>query len=285
VLSAEGRKFAGGVLVDRRVYVFPYGARHIHELNLDDGGFRPVGPEVPMPPDGGGPRYVGGVVDKHGDVWSVSEDALPVIRLDRHNLAPDGGMSVLISTSLGGYWGMVRLPDDRLLAFPKEFPNDARLSRRALVIDPDATTGMLSDVGDFVASNGFQGASLTASGQACAGMAWLGTPTCVSTSLLATGLSVGGSTSTFGFNATGPDGLVWFAPDHSLTIRRVGPPQTLLDSFVSGVAVGRYTWLGLVATPNGFVAIPGEPPHRFGFLETTETRRLHVLLSPYFNKL
>lgn len=288
-LAGTARKFAGGVLVGDRVFVFPYKARFIHELDLRDGGFRAVGPELGQA-DGGAPHYVGGVVDAFGDVWTVSEANLPILRLGLSQPLADGGLAAVVYTgaSVGGFWGAVRLPDDRILTFPKEFANNAALTRRIFVIDP-STGNPLSTVANFAADAGLQGASLLASGVACATPAGLDAfPVCVSGSggtLSATSINPE-TISSFGFNATGGDGRVWAAPDVLATLVNLDEVGVVARTPTPPLspAPSRYAWLGLVATPQGLVAIPGEAPE-FLRIEVSESRPLRSLLSPYFNKL
>jgi hypothetical protein len=278
ILAGDLRKFAGGVLVGRRVYVFPYEARRVHELNLDDGGFHAIGPRLAAP-DGGWPRYVGGVVDQFGKVWTVSEEALPLLRFDLASAQPDGGVDTTAFTVGGGYWGMVRRPDDQLLAFPKELEGR---SNQILRINP-STTLMPAVVPGFTASAGLQGASLLSDGTVCATPAGLdSSPVCVDSSFGVT--SDGGVHRSFGFNATGPDGLVWTAPDDLAEVLRISPQGISTTTLMVG-SFSRYSHLGLVATPLGMVGIPGEPPHRFLLLPLSEKRPMRALLSPYFNKL
>jgi hypothetical protein len=282
-----------------RVYIFPYHEQALLEFNPEDGGFEEVASSITSS-DGGPPLYVGGVVDEFGTVWSVSEhpDGLPMLRynpatrqLTKHT--PRGGAS-------GGWWGMARLPDDRLLAFPKEFwANPSTLSPNIIAvslpfpgpqgIDFDVVEGFDLRDGGFA----LQGGSLTREGSVCA------TPAADEARVVCVDISALGSLQAmvsvgpvngYGFNASYSDGRVWTTPDVNNLLARIASDGGVTTTTVVG---GRYGYLGLVATPQGLVAIPGAPGTGFLLIQpgspvspgVYDSRPLPVLLSPYFNKL
>lgn len=296
------RLYAGGVLhPNGMVYVFPYHERSLLELNPFDGGARNVGRNLELS-DGGYPHYVGGVVDRYGFVWSASElsaTSVPMVRFD-----PRTGDSELftmpddISSGWGGWWGMARLPDDTLLAFPKEYANGkgSALSPHIIAIEPGATMleVAFTEVAGFdLADAGFalQGGSLTFEGAACA------TPAgsearyvCVTSNGGSHSATIHDGPSTlWGFNGTFSDGRVWTTPDDDAAMVRVDANGQTDKRTVNNAV--RYGYLGLVASPQGMVLVPGSPSVRQflvvkpGALPTGDTRPMSVLLSPYFNKL
>lgn len=292
------RKYAGGVLAPNgKVFVFPYLERRVLELTVEDGGVREVGVEL-GPPDGGFAYYVGGVLDAHGFVWTASEshDALPIYRFQA-----DAPANVAIFpapsgvSGWGGWWGMVRLPDDRLLLLPKEY--NPALSPAPVLVTPGPAVG---DAG-FALVDGFsltdggfalQNGSLTPDGVVCATPAGLvaavlclrpGDAGTLVPTVHATGPNA------FGFNAAFGDGRVWTTPDSSSLMARIAS-----DGGVSTVTATstRYGYLGLVATPQGLVGIPSGAGTGFMLIQpgsaqngVYDARPLPVLLSPYFNKL
>ncbi len=305
-LLADGtwrRFYAGGVLhPNGKVYVFPYHAFSVIEIDLTDGSRREVGPTLKLS-DGGFPRYVGGVVDRFGFIWTVSESSdepMPVLRFD-----PDAGTSSLFHVPTGrddwgGWWGMARLPDDRLLAFPKEASITKHLSPYILAIEPQAplTDAFFSNVADFNISTrdgGFsmQGGSLTRSGSVC------GAPAGIETRLVCVNDDTGPlratmvqtTIDTWGFSGTFSDGVVWTAPDVGSIMARID--ESGVRSSVTTVASVRYGYLGVVATPQGLVLIPGvRGSEKFVIVKpgdpingVWDQRPMPVLLSPYFNKL
>ncbi|PZR07388.1 MAG: hypothetical protein DI536_27425 [Archangium gephyra] len=297
------RSYAGGVLhPNGLVYVFPYQARAILEVNPADGGWREVGRNL-LRADGGAPHYVGGVVDAYGTVWSASESSEESVSIVRYD--PQSQSSALFGPSnvskprWGGWWGMARLPDDSLLAFPKEYGNGpSYLSPYILSIKPAAALddAQFSEVGGFDLGKpdaGFavQGGSLTYEGAVCA------TPAAMDSRFVCIVSNGSGTTATlhegpvsyWGFNGTFSDGRVWTAPDSASQMVSInGNGQAAVRSIN---ATNRYGFLGLVATPQGMVLIPGSPTQRDfmlvrpGGLQGNDTRPMPVLLSPYFNKL
>lgn len=295
--TSASRKYLGGVLAPNgRVYVFPYEAHRILELTWQDGGLREVGPAL-VSADGGAPLYAGGVVDLDGELWSVSErhDAeMPVIRFspDTEQVVPT---ALVRPSGWGGWFGVSRLPSGELLAFPKETFASPALSSAVLRIRPRQTrlNNRYVEVAGFDARDAgvtFQGAALTHDGLACAPAAGPD----------ARYLCVGGGDATlftgpiarYGPPATFGDGRVWTSPDDdALPALAADGGSTRYDIVTPGGST-RYSYLGLVATPHGLVAISGGPQSG-GFLHlvpkldggTVENRPLPVLLSPYFNKL
>lgn len=298
------RFYAGGVLhPNGKVYVFPYHAFSMLELDVRDGGQREVGPTLALD-DGGFPKYVGGVVDAFGFIWTASEASeqqMPVLRFD-----PSTGASSLFylptgRDDWGGWWGMARLPDDRLLAFPKERDiAKHELSPFILAIAPESSLADagFSNVENFDitdADSGFpmQGGSLTRTGHVC------GTAAGIETRVVCIASDAGVLRATmhqttidrWGFNGTFSDGLVWTTPDSSSRMARIDGDG--LNSSAAVSSSGRYGFLGLVATPQGMVLIPGAPDSNqfvivqpgVSFNGIYDKRPLPVLLSPYFNKL
>lgn len=303
-LLGSERKYAGGVLgPNGKVYVFPYAAHTLLELTPEDGGVREVGPTLSSS-DGGGPLYVGGVVDAFGTLWSASEhpDGLPLLRFDplTNQTAFYLGAGGAGAGKWGGWWGMARLPDDRLLAFPKEyFANPDVLSPFMVVISPseeldDAGTRQLREFD--LRDGGFplQGGSLTRDGQVCA------TPAGLESRVVCVKLAPAGGLQTatfsgppgltgYGFNSSFGDGRVWTTPDLNDQAARIASDGGITTLFVQA---GRYGYLGQVATPQGLVAIPGAPglpflliQPRAMLVDEVESRPMPVLLSPWFNKL
>ncbi len=299
LVPGTARKYAGGVLArNGRVYVLPYQAHAVLELTPEDGGLREVGPQL-FSFDGGAPQYVGGVLDSFGTVWSASEspDGLPLLRFD-----PVSGVMTFHSFKSGpwgGFWGLARLPDDRLITFPKEYAsNPSVLAPTPFVISPEealADAG-LEAVGAFDMTDGgfpLQGGSLTFEGQVCATPAGLearvvcfGTPFFgfINASVF-TGPVMG-----YGFNASFGDGRVWTSPDLNNLLARIAGDGGITTTTVQA---GRYGYLGMVATPQGVVGIPGAPGTGFLLIQPGtalapgiyDSRPLPVLLSPFFNKL
>jgi hypothetical protein len=191
---------------------------------------------------------------------------------------------------------MARLPDDRLLAFPKEyFANPAVLSPSVLLITPgDYDAGFDLVPGFDMADAGFalQGGTLTRQGSVCSTSAGLTSRLnfvrLTDAGLVASGVDV--AAAAFGFAATSSDGLVMTTPDFSNEVALISDTGVVTLRPISGQ---RYGYLGLVATPQGMVAIPGSPPANFLLMQpgtpldggSFDRRPLPVLLSPWFNKL
>jgi hypothetical protein len=295
LLDDSPQKFAGGVLTrEHHVLLFPYRAHAVLELQLEgtDIGYRTISPALASK-DGGAPMYVGGVVDAFGTVWSASEspDGLPLVRYH----PTDGRMALLRADAgaWGGFWGLTRLKDDRLVAFPKQYPDAPTvLSSRILVITPRPTLNQA----DFEFMAGFdlsqgdhplRGGALTSSGDVCAFEAGLeGDVACLSSDAASVKVRHGTEPGA-GFCATFGDGFVWAAPDHGKMQRLSADDHAAFD--LPGVPLGtqgRFWYQGLVATPQGLVSIPAKPGA--GFLVVVpapEVRPMSVLLSPWFNKL
>lgn len=296
------RSYAGGVLhPNGMVYVFPYQAHTMLELNPLDGGIRPVGPVLALS-DGGYPNFVGGVVDAYGTVWTVSEsssESVSMLRFDPTNgNATRFAAPMMSKPRWGGWWGMARMPDDTLLAFPKEyFNNPDSLSPYIVNITPGPE---LEDAG-FTEVSGFdlvdgglgfpmQGGSLTHDGAVCGTAA--GTETrfvCVTGGTTKVATTYPGPVNVWGFSGTFSDGRVWTTPDSASRMVRLESNGNA--SLRSVTNTNRYSFLGLVATPQGMVLIPGASTQREfvlvkpGGQNTPDTRPMPVLLSPYFNKL
>ncbi|MGV3620461.1 MAG: hypothetical protein ACO1OB_06575 [Archangium sp.] len=296
------RSYAGGVLhPNGMVYVFPYHAYSLLELNPRDGGIRPVGPVLARS-DGGFPNYVGGVVDAYGTVWSVSEssaESVPVLRFD-----PTSGTAVRFTAAgvskprWGGWWGMARMPDDTLVAFPKEYFNGPQyLSRTILTVTPgpeleDAGFGEVAgfDLSEMDGGFPMQGGSLTFEGSVCGTAAGIETRyVCVSGTSTKTATMFPGPVDVWGFNGTFSDGNVWITPDSASRMLRIDGTGDVGELMVTNTE--RYSFLGMVATPQGMVLIPGAATQRRfvlvkpGGQDLADTRPMPVLLSPYFNKL
>lgn len=301
------RFYAGGVLhPNGKVYVFPYHAHRILEVDVAAGTMNPVGPHLSLM-DGGFPNYVGGVVDRFGYVWTVSEastESMPPVRFDPQSgaaaqfVAPPGFLH------WGGWWGMARLPDDTLLAFPKEFfsASKAPLSPHILTVTaaPDLNSASFDVVKGFDVSDpgtGFpvQGGSLSWHGAVC------GTAAASETRFVCVTSNAAGRQATmhpgpslasaWGFNGTFGDGRVWVTPDADSRMPRMDGNGGF--SVIQVTTPGRYAYLGLVATPQGMVLIPGVPGSQFAIVQpgaatvggVYDQRPMSVLLSPYFNKL
>lgn len=295
--SSPLRKYAGAVLAPNGlVYAFPYQARQLLEIDPLSGLMNPVGPQLSSS-DGGDPLYVGGVVDAFGRVWTVSEahEAMPILRFD----PGDGGLTrfnPVGSAPWGGWWGMARLPDDRLLTFPKEyFADPTVLSPSVMVITPHPGAADFEQVAGFDmadAGSGLQGGSLTRAGSVCS------TPAGLTSKLVFVRLESGALAASdvdtvvtgFGFAATDSDGFVMTTPDLNDEVAVISSDGGVTLRRISGQ---RYGYLGLIATPQGMVGIPGGPPAGFLLLQpgtaldggVFDRRPMPVLLSPWFNKL
>ena len=288
--SGVDRKWAGGVLTSSGiVFAFPYEEGRMLRIDPADASVERWGPDLQRP-DGGPPHYVGGVIDKFGFIWSVSEnelEAYPVIRVD----PSDGGVATFIQKGRwSGWWGMSRLPDDRLVAFPKEFttngsPYILEISPGPTITDATLTLRTTFDASDSGMS--LQGGAMTRSGvlvvapSSLQGQALLYDPRDGGTQLFPIpGIGVG-------FLGTHGDGYVYSSPDHQMQALRLSSDagvQLLTSPF--GADGDRYGWLGMVATPVGLVGIPGNRASVLVFQAgTPEQRPIDVLLSPWFNKL
>jgi hypothetical protein len=241
--------------------------------------------------------YTGGVVDAEGTIWGVSErpDAImSVIRFWPLTEQVDKFAHALPS-GWGGWFGLTRLPNDDLLAFPKETFSSPALSSAVLRIRPRQTHPSMrfTEVSGFDARDAgftFQGAALTHAGHACAIAAG---PDARYLCITGSGPALHvGPVSRYGLPATFGDGRVWTSPDDdALTALDADGGFSLCPVATPGGST-RYAYLGMVATPNGFVVIPGTlqsggflllRPGRDGGVG--ETRPMPVLLSPFFNKL
>jgi hypothetical protein len=302
--QVEGeRKWAGGVLgPDGLVYAIPYQRERLLRFDPSDGGAELVGPTLDWSKTWG-PGLVGGVVDRHGTIWAASEshEALPLFRFQ-----PDGGAWATFQSpdggAWGGWWGLSRLPDDRLIAFPKEGANPALtdLSASVLLIDPSQALdgARFVEVAGFDAKDGglgLQGSALTREGRVWSVAAGADER---ALSFDPQGAQLDevrtGATNGFGFLGTFGDGQVWSSPDDSLQTLRLWrfAGDGGFSQLQANTAIPRYGYLGLVATPVGLVAIPGgarevlllKPGVPFGE-GLHDVRPMSVLLSPYFNKL
>jgi hypothetical protein len=237
------------------------------------------------------------VVDRFGAIWSVSEasEHRPVLRFEPTS---DRAQYFVQSPGpWGGWWGMTRLPDDRLITFPKEyFGAPTVLSSKILVITPGPLLGDagFDEVPGFDLSDGgygLQGGSLTREGTVCATPAGLSPGVVCVQRVSPDGLLAvpfPSPVSTFGLNATFGDGNVWTTPDND-QVAVISGDGGVEVKMVSGQ---RYGLLGLVATPQGLVGIPGASP-RFLLIQPgvvpadgiVDRRPMPVLLSAWFNKL
>ena len=293
VAEPAERKWAGGVLgPDGVVYAAPYQAPRLLRIDVDAGTAQPWGPALGDPDAGaaGQPLFVGGVLDAFGRLWLVSEnpakaDPVVVVHLDA------GTVQVLSAApASGGWWGLTRLPDDRLVAFPKE--HAAGGSPYILELTPLpppalATVRVRTDFDASDAGQSYQGGVLTRAGHV------LVAPAGIPGDALRYDGQDGGlrvlpvpQVGT-GFLGTHGDGHVYSTPDNNQSMLRLtddGGVHQLTSPF--GTTNDRYGWLGFVATPWGLVGIPGNRPDVLVFEPgPDESRPMRVLLSPYFNRL
>ena len=287
------RKWAGAVLSrEGVVFALPYDASRILRIDPADGGVALWGPDLRTPDAGPGlgPLYAGGVLDAFGYLWAVPGNEwlpYPIIRVD---LATGAVQPFFTLARHGGWWGMARLPDDRLVSFPKDFL--ANGSHWVLEITPrasfdSATVQVRLDFDAEDAGLSLQGSALTRDGVVLS----------VPSFRQGAGLrydSADGGISTFplpavacGTIGTHGDGFVYSTPDEDLKVLRLASDGGVV-AFTSpfGTLNDRYGWLGFVATRAGLVGIPSNRPEVLILNPgVAESRSLEVLLSPYFNKL
>ncbi len=293
------RMYAGGVLApDGFVYAFPYARSRLLRIDPATGERVEVGPELVPETVTEGARMVGGAVDRFGHIWSASEGVHGILRFEpvsgesRLFASPDGGL-------WGGWWGMTRLADDRLVLFPKEGVHGKKLSPAIVIVTPteDFEGLVMEELPGYDAATqgiGLQGGALTWSGAAWSASAGLDERAVFLRTDDVPEIVLTGADAGFGFLGTFSDGQVWTSPDNSATglnlwrFNSDGKPSLLQ----SNVVVPRYAYLGLVATPAGLVGIPGTTdlvlllqPGAAKPDGGYDSRPMPVLLSPYFNKL
>ena len=283
------RKWAGGVLgPDGKVYAVPYEADRILQIDPSSGAAVAFGPSFRGLIDGGTssePHYVGGVLDAFGYLWLVSENDLepyPVVRVD----LSDGGLTTYKPTNTGGWWGLTRLPDDHLIAMPKEYTPIS--NSLPLLIDPKSE--LLTLRSDFDARSralSFQGSALGPDGVAVS----------MPSSSQANGLLFDAAADKFasfpvplqgiGTLGTHGDGHLYTTPDENgLMLQLTSDGGYVGTSTSFGPPNDRYGWIGYVATPWGLVGIPANRDFALLYYPgRDEQRPMPVLLSPYFNHL
>lgn len=289
LLPADGgRRWTGAVLgPDGFVYALPSAETQLLRYDWRDGGTERWGPVLAL--DGGAPRLTGGAVDRYGTLWAVSENEAvtePVFRFD----LTDGGLKTFaVGPGLGGgWWGLSRTLDDRLVAFPKERYTDAG-SRRVLEIAPgaafdSATLTLRFEIDAEDAGLALSGAALDRDGNLFSTPASPGLPRTL-TRFADGGLAVVAQEPiALGTIGSHGNGCTYTTPALGLYLRQCdGQKPTLLDA---GFASDQYGFLGWVATPEGLVAIPGTQSQAVMLRPSAkEPRALPVLLSPYFNRL